>query len=137
MSIIDRIKSRQAVTPVLTVSWDKFVFQIARFAEAEMINARTRARERLRNEGIDPNAAAQSEMTVAICIVLPDVLRRHVKTWDCAHLEFTKANLEALFNEMTEEDRIGLSLAYLTAAEEDKQKKTQTTPIPSSAPGVG
>lgn len=121
MSFVDRFKAKKLQSPTVKVPFGGLEFLVQRFSLEESIGTTVRAREALQRAGyINPDDNVFSSY---VAMELFNTVKRHVKSWEPGEtgIEYSKANAEALFAEMTPRERGEFLQAHAEAEKKTSQ----------------
>lgn len=132
MSIIERLKSRQLISPVVEVNLPaespEFVFQVARMPQAEIDCAILQALEMLSPLGSIDDASRNA----AYIYSFTSYLKRHIKSWKHNPKEgeqaiaYSRSNLDQLFAVLTLVELGQIVAGYGEATTADEKKTPES-----------
>jgi hypothetical protein len=135
MSILDRFRKRENLSPLISVDFPKenpvIRFTVKRAPQSFLNVANIEATEKHKKDDEDSISFGW------ICYELTPLLCAHVTGWqalDGGELPpFNKENAKKLFDEFTIDERMIFGLCYMEAANADEKKNEPSTTTPSDS----
>jgi hypothetical protein len=79
--IVERIKNRKKVSPVVVFELDGIKWEVSRFAQAEQSRVLFATREHFEREGINPDGLSQRSWIAQFIVERFKLVRKHIKSW--------------------------------------------------------
>ena len=150
-SIVAQFRERKNIPLTIDVPFPliepEIVFKVARFAREELTPAYLNATKLLRLAGFEEPKVEDSEdyrkqyderHQAMLFFSIADVLKRHIKGWEHKPTDgsepfvFSEAEKESFIRDLGIDGKIQLGMSYTLTMAAEMQKKSQTTPLPTS-----